>query len=87
MSTATDPLTRLEATVREMNDALQALLKQGKPAPVEITVHNNKPKLSRQDAEHIRGLVRQGYKQAEVARAYDVHHATVSRIVRGVYYR
>ncbi|QXN73884.1 helix-turn-helix DNA binding domain protein [Mycobacterium phage Eaglepride] len=47
----------------------------------------NAPKLSRRDAEHIRDLVRAGNSRREVARAYDINPATVSRIVRGQYYR
>ncbi|ASZ75482.1 HTH DNA binding protein [Mycobacterium phage Kimona] len=46
----------------------------------------NRRKLSKQDAEHIRGLIRAGHKQRDIASAYDVNPATVSRIARGIYH-
>jgi DNA invertase Pin-like site-specific DNA recombinase len=46
----------------------------------------NRKKLSPNDARHIRELHSSGFKQSEIARAYDVNPTTVSRIVRGVYY-
>lgn len=85
-----DPMKRLQSLVEQLQVELTKIVSAPNPLlPPEAKAppHTNKPKLSASDAQHIRDLVRQGYKQAEVARAYDVHHATISRIIRGVYYK
>ncbi|AFU20670.1 helix-turn-helix DNA-binding domain protein [Mycobacterium phage Chupacabra] len=65
----------------------EAFVKGGQLPPPKGPNRPNAPKLSRRDAEHIRDLVRAGNSRREVARAYDINPATVSRIVRGTYYR
>ncbi|AIK69082.1 HTH DNA binding protein [Mycobacterium phage Trike] len=65
----------------------EAFVKGGQLPPQKGPNRPNAPKLSRRDAEHIRDLVRAGNSRREVARAYDINPATVSRIVRGTYYR
>lgn len=46
----------------------------------------NKPKLSKRDVEMLRSLKRLGASNTELATAYDLNRATVSRIVRGQYH-
>lgn len=46
----------------------------------------NKPKLSKRDVEMMRSLSRLGASNTELATAYDINRATVSRIIRGVYH-
>lgn len=46
----------------------------------------NRPKLSKYDAKDIRRAYVGGMKQADLARGYNVHPATISRIVRGIYH-
>lgn len=67
---------------------IQALIDENKELKRQLaeSQNNNRKKLTFQDAEHIRQLSRQGYTQAEIAAAYDVNPATVSRIVNGVYH-
>ncbi|AUV62004.1 HTH DNA binding protein [Mycobacterium phage SWU2] len=57
------------------------------PAPETGPKRPNRKKLSQTDANHIRDLKRAGYSQADIAAVYDIHPATVSRIVRGVYHQ
>lgn len=57
----------------------------------EITVlrkkTDNRKKLDPRDAERIRALADSGrWTQVELAEAFNVNDATISRIVRGVYY-
>lgn len=78
----------LQLKLRSASDLFgEAFVKGGQLPPVKGPSRPNAPKLSRRDAEHIRDLVRAGNTRAEVARAYDINPATVSRIVRGLYYR
>jgi DNA-binding NarL/FixJ family response regulator len=65
----------------ERNHALEARVKQ-----LESQVPDNRPKLTREDVSKIHELKRAGYKQSEIAEIFDVNPATVSRIVRGLYY-
>ncbi|ALA48149.1 HTH DNA binding protein [Mycobacterium phage Phlei] len=46
----------------------------------------NRPKLSWQDAQDIRNAYNAGEKQKDLAAKYGVNSATISRIIRGVYY-
>lgn len=49
--------------------------------------NNNQKKLSPREAERIREKYRTGkFTQAQLADMFDVNDATVSRIVRGIYY-
>ncbi len=49
--------------------------------------NDNRKKLTTREVATIRDMVRAGYSQAEVADIYDVSPPTVSRIVRGQYWR
>lgn len=53
---------------------------------VAIVNHSNRKKLSDIDVRSIRLACRQGSSQAEVAELFGINPATVSRIVRGIYY-
>lgn len=48
---------------------------------------DNRKKLTAKEAATIRDMVRSGYSQRAVAAIYDVAPATVSRLVRGIYWR
>lgn len=48
---------------------------------------NNNKKLTEREVFEIRNMKRQGWKNSELARAFDVNPATVSRIVRGQYHK
>ena len=65
----------------ERNHELEARVAQ-----LESQVPDNRPKLTREDVSKIHELKRAGYKQSEIAEIFDVNPATISRIVRGIYY-
>ncbi|BCP36421.1 hypothetical protein MINTMi198_17910 [Mycobacterium intracellulare M.i.198] len=48
---------------------------------------NNNRKLTEREVSEIREHSRMGWKNADLARAFDVNPATISRIVRGQYHR
>ncbi|GAB3475445.1 helix-turn-helix domain-containing protein [Amycolatopsis cihanbeyliensis] len=47
---------------------------------------NNRKKLTRREVERIRGLAGT-MSQREIAYAFDINPATVSRLIRGIYHR
>lgn len=47
----------------------------------------NRPKLSAGDVKRMRQLKRLGATNVELATAFDVHSATVSRTIRGIYHK
>lgn len=47
---------------------------------------DNRKKLDERDAARIRELYDRDWSQAALADAFDVNPATISRIVRGIYY-
>lgn len=47
---------------------------------------SNEKKLSAQDVRDMRAAHKRGTTQADLAREYSVNSATVSRIVRGIYF-
>lgn len=66
-------LEALNAELRAENELLKAKL-------------DNTKKLSDRDVALMRRMHRDGYKQHELADAFDVNPATVSRTVRGIYH-
>lgn len=56
-------------------------------APRQPVKHNNRPKLTKRDVLVIRSMKRNGVSQKDIADAFDCNAATISRIVRGHYYR
>ena len=46
----------------------------------------NRPKLRPNEAQQIRILHRDGLPQKDIAQMYEVHPATISRIISGVYH-
>lgn len=74
-------------TVRELineNDRLRQQIAAGSTSTA--STRTNKPKLSKRDVEMLRSLKRLGASNTELATAYDLNRATVSRIVRGQYH-
>lgn len=51
-----------------------------------VVVKSNTKKLLPADVRQIRAMHRRGASQADIAHAYRVNPATVSRIVRGIYH-
>lgn len=69
--------SELESEVVELRREVDRLRKR----------HNNQKKLSPREAERMREKYRTGkFTQAQLADMFDVNDATVSRIVRGIYY-
>jgi plasmid maintenance system antidote protein VapI len=56
-------------------------------APAKPVVHNNRKKLTKRDVLLIRQMKRNGETQAAIAETFDVNAGTISRIVRGQYWR
>ena len=81
-----------------MSDRLSTFLKAASELESEVVElrreiarlrnkRNNQKKLSPREAERIREKYRTGkFTQAQLADMFDVNNATVSRIVRGIYY-
>jgi len=64
-----------------------AKLKEQIAAGSTSSTRSNKRKLTKRDVEMMRSLKRLGATNQELATAYDVHHGTVSRIIRGIYWK
>lgn len=64
------------------------------PVTIEVPVVSvvgpkrpNAKKLTRREVAEIREMNRAGFSQATIAEVYDLNPATVSRIIRGIYYK
>ena len=80
-----DPMTEVR---NHLNQAYQLLDKiVCAPNPLLPVVHNNRKKLSKRDVVRIREMKRNGCTQADIAECMDVHPATISRTIRGIYHR
>lgn len=73
-----DLTTSVRQLIRE-NEQLRRKADESRP--------DNRKKLSKQEAAEIRRIHRAGGSVTELAEIFDVHHATISRIVRGVYHK
>lgn len=58
-----------------------------KAAEVGPNRPNNNRKLTEREVQEIREHSRMGWKNADLARAFDVNPATISRIIRGQYHK
>lgn len=67
----------IDNLVREL---VRAPISSAKPKP------DNRKKLTKREVELIRGLRRSGSTQRDLAVMFEVNPATVSRIVRGIYW-
>jgi DNA-binding NarL/FixJ family response regulator len=80
-------------SVAEIAQAIDDLLVENAELRQQIAAgstssqRSNKKKLTKRDVEMMRQLKRLGASNQELAAAYDVHHATVSRTVRGIYWK
>lgn len=73
--------------VRELDALMEELdFYKAKVAELEAKPFDNKAKLSDYEVADIRAAYRGGMKQADLAHAYSVNPATISRIVRGIYH-
>jgi DNA-binding NarL/FixJ family response regulator len=70
----------LEAENNAFREGRMVVMKAQKPK-------SNRPKLTDREVRSIRAMHRKGVTQHEIADIYDIHNATVSRIVRGIYHR
>ena len=80
-----NPLERLEKILTEICTVIDDLAKAEQPAPAPK--QDNSKKLSPRDVKVIRDMKRSGKSVTDIAIIFDVHHATISRIVRGIYHR
>lgn len=70
--------------IRELldeNDRLKRDLSAAKGTPT------NRKKLTDREVKQLKEMHRAGTSQAELAEVFDIHPATVSRIVRGLYHK
>jgi hypothetical protein len=72
----------LDALIAE-NDRLRKQIAAGSTSSAKT----NRKKLTKRDVGLMRDLHRLGSTNKELATAFDVHHGTVSRIIRGVYWK
>lgn len=80
------PLDRLGKILTELCSVIDELAKA--PAPVtDVPAPSNRKKLTSWEANLIRSMHRSGKSVTQLARSFDVHHATISRIVRGIYHK
>ncbi len=80
-----------ERPLREIVDEIQQLCKELAsktvvPTPV-LSQPSNQKKLTRREADRIRDLKRNGFSQRAIADIFDISPVTVSRIVRGIYWK
>jgi DNA invertase Pin-like site-specific DNA recombinase len=79
-----DRVAELEAEVAAFNRSLGGRGRETKwTGPKRL----NRRKLEERDISDIRYYSRNGLKVTEIARMYDVHHGTISRIISGVYHK
>lgn len=80
-------------TLVKLIQELDALIKERDELAKQVAVYqeirdDNRKKLSDREVKEIRNLARVSHMtQREIADVYDVNPATVSRIVRGIYYK
>ncbi|AEK32661.1 helix-turn-helix DNA binding protein [Mycobacterium phage Bonamassa] len=74
-----DLLNRLNVIVRE-------LVSENSQLKAAAAGKGNRPKLTDSEVSSVRELYRAGLSQRQIAEAYDVNPATISRIVRGIYH-
>ncbi|BCP02542.1 helix-turn-helix domain-containing protein [Mycobacterium intracellulare] len=87
-------LTALNDELMQDNDLLREEVRDlshqiglFKAAEVGPNRPNNNRKLTEREVQEIREHSRMGWKNADLARAFDVNPATISRIVRGQYHK
>lgn len=78
-------------TIAKFVEELNALMAENtalKARVVELEARpaNNRPKLSEYEVKDIRAAYRGGMLQSDLADAYGVNPATISRTVRGLYH-
>lgn len=81
MIAQTNALLAVQELINE-NDRLRRQIAAG-----STSTGSNKPKLSKSEVKIMKDLKRLGSTNIELATAFDVNPATVSRIVRGFYHR
>lgn len=81
------------SAAQQLIDGIQALIDDNEQLRRQISAgststaaRTNKPKLSKRDVDMMRQLKRLGATNRELATAYDVNPATVSRTIRGMYH-
>lgn len=77
-------LGQLMVELRELMDDNRRL--RGRVEELESKELDNKRKLSRREVQDIRDAYRGGMRQKDLADAYQVNPATISRTVRGIYH-
>lgn len=79
-------INELSEKVYALGEAWKAEVARNELA-TKRTQNDNRKKLTKYEVSAIRRLFHdKGWSQAEIADAYDINPATVSRIVRGIYH-
>ncbi len=78
-------------SIAKFVEELNALMAENKAlkarvAELESLPTNNRPKLTEHEVKDIRAAYRGGMLQSDLADAYGVNPATISRTVRGIYH-
>lgn len=84
----TDELTDIYLQIEklaQMIGTLESRLREAEAPKVDKRA--NAKKLTRQEVSMIRRMNRDGLSQREIADIYEVNPATISRIVRGIYFK
>lgn len=71
----------------KLKQAIWALDRHHSHEPTGPNRPNNNRKLTEREVREIREHSRMGWKNADLARAFDVNPATISRIIRGQYHK
>lgn len=82
-------------TAAQVSDVFTRIVEENKQLRAQIAAgstssaakRTNKPKLTRRDVEMMRKLKRLGSTNQELATAYDCNPSTVSRTIRGIYWK
>lgn len=84
--TKSEEIKRAFELLTEIDNIVCSLMRQA-TLPQQPVKPNNRKKLTKRDALLIRQMKRSGEKQAALAVTFDVNPATISRIVRGIYFK
>lgn len=85
-STSEDTATAVRRRLEDLNVAVTQLLRENTSLRRTAgSPPDNRPKLTRGDVKRIHEMKRNGCTVMDIAACLDVHHATISRTLRGIY--
>lgn len=82
-TTKSDTQQYVDEITRLVNELAAKTVVPAKPAAPP----SNQKKLTKREVARIRELKRNGFTQKQIADIFDVHPVTISRIVRGLYWK